>query len=69
MPGVGGAALFDYIRHLPGEVASRVVFVTGDTANIETQQVVGRTGNPMLAKPFTLDELMETVDRVAAGSR
>ena len=65
MPGAGGAAVFDYIRQLPGEVTSKVVFVTGDTASIDTQEFVASTGNPMLAKPFTVEELMETVGWVA----
>ena len=69
MPGLGGEALFDHMRQLPGGVSSRIVFVTGDTANITTQEFIQRTGNPVLSKPFALEELMETVRRFAVRPR
>jgi CheY-like chemotaxis protein/anti-sigma regulatory factor (Ser/Thr protein kinase) len=69
MPGIGGAELFENLRQLPGDIISRVVFVTGDTASITTQEFIERTGNPVLAKPFTLEQLTETVSRYEARSR
>jgi two-component system NtrC family sensor kinase len=69
MPGIDGAELFDRLRQLPGDIASKVVFLTGDTANIATQEFIERTGSPVLGKPFTLEQLVDTVDRFAAGLR
>ena len=49
MSGLGGSEVFDYIRQLPGDLAARVIFSTGDVANIETQEFIERTGNPVQA--------------------
>ncbi len=65
MPGVKGTQIFDYIRQLPGNAASRVLFVTGDTTDMTTQDFIAATGSPMLAKPFTLEELRASVQRIA----
>ena len=67
MPGIDGAELFDHLRHLPGDIASKVLFLTGDPANIATQEFIERTGSPVLGKPFTLEQLLDTVDRFTAG--
>ena len=67
MPGVDGAGLYEYLRGVRGDLTSRIVIVTGDTASIETQEFIQRTGSPVLAKPFTLEELMEVVRQF--GSR
>ena len=61
MPGLSGSALFDYIRQIPGSVSSKVVFVTGDTLNIKTREFIDATGNALLAKPFTMEELTRTL--------
>ncbi len=65
MPGIKGTQLFDYIRQLPGNVASRVLFVTGDTTDMATQDFIAQAGSPMLAKPFTLEDLRASVQRIA----
>ena len=69
LPDVSGAALFEHMRQLPGEVASRVVLITGDIMGAQTQEFIERTGNPVLVKPFALEVLTETVRRFAARSR
>ncbi|MCI0437590.1 MAG: ATP-binding protein [Chloroflexi bacterium] len=67
MPGVDGAELFEHVRRLPGNVASRVLFITGDTTNSNTRDFIAETGNPWLTKPFTLEKLLSAVGRVAAN--
>ena len=57
--------LFERIKQLPDDVSSRVMFITGDTSNPVTREFITSTGNPMLAKPFTLDGLVSSVCRFA----
>lgn len=70
MPGLSGAALFDYIKdHFGDEVSSKVVFITGDTTNSATGEFINKTGNPLLTKPFSLDDLLTVVGRFAMRQR
>lgn len=46
-------------RH-PG-MANRVVFLTGDVSNPRMRDVLRRSGNPPLAKPFQLDAIGSTI--------
>jgi len=43
------------------ELARRVVFLTGDVVNEETEAFLRSTGNPHLAKPFQLARVEEAV--------
>ena len=65
MPGIDGVELFDYIKQLSDDVSSRIMFITGDISNPATREFITKTGNPMLAKPFTLDGLVSSVCRFA----
>ena len=65
MPGIDGMELFDYIKQLSGDVSSRVMFITGDISNPATREFITSTGNPMIAKPFTLDGLVSAVRKFA----
>ncbi len=65
MPGLDGIELFERIKQLPDDVSSRIMFITGDTSNPVTREFITSTGNPMLAKPFTLDGLVSSVCRFA----
>ena len=68
MPGIGGMELYDYMHQLPGDLTSKVVFVTGDTADLDTRQFLERTGNLVLEKPFGLGQLLKAVGHLV-GSR
>jgi signal transduction histidine kinase len=52
MPDLPGDKLWQRIRTERPALAKRVVFVTGDTANPDTQRVLADTGRPVLHKPF-----------------
>ncbi|MCH8108865.1 MAG: response regulator [Chloroflexi bacterium] len=65
MPGIDGMELFDHIKQLSGDVSSRVMFITGDISNPATREFITSTGNPMIAKPFTLDGLVSAVRKFA----
>ena len=66
MPGIGSETLFDHIRGLPGGVSDRVLYVTGDSTNPDTRAFIDKTGSPVLTKPFTIEDLLSTVRRMAA---
>ena len=44
----------------------RVIVISGDVANPETQEIIDRMGMPYLVKPFDLDELLGLVVEVCS---
>jgi CheY-like chemotaxis protein len=56
MPGFSGERLYDFIKATDPELAKRIVFVTGDTVNPETQNFLQSTGNLYIGKPFRVEE-------------
>ena len=67
LQGSSGASLFEWIRARSEAAASRVLFVTGDAGNPVTKEFIVKTGRPMLAKPFTLDDLLVAVADIVPG--
>ena len=63
MPGMDGKQFFRVLTVNAPELASRVVFLTGDTVRDDTRVFLEMARRPMLAKPFDLDEL----ERLVAG--
>jgi len=61
--GVDGGQVHAWIvRHRP-DLATRVVFITGDIANEETVATLRQTGAPCVEKPFRVHQLIEAVTR------
>jgi len=61
--GVDGGQVHAWIaRHRP-DLASRVVFITGDIANEETVVTLRQTGAPCVEKPFRVQQLIEAVSK------
>jgi DNA-binding NtrC family response regulator len=61
--GVTGADVRDWIhRHRP-ELASRIVFITGDTASPETATLLAQGQTPCVEKPFRVQQLMDAVEK------
>lgn len=61
--GVNGADVHAWIvRHRP-ELASRLVFITGDIANEETAATLERTGVPCVEKPFRVQQFISVVEQ------
>ncbi len=58
MPELNGAELYEL---LPESVVAKVVFMTGDTANVSTRTLVEKTGSTVLSKPFKLGELRQII--------
>src|SRR3989475_62316 len=62
-----GFDLFDQLRTEGQGREQRIVFTTGDSISTQTRDALERADRPVLRKPFSLDELRELLDRVAAG--
>lgn len=64
MPGMSGQQLYQHIRSLDENLARKIVFITGDTFSSGTVNFISQTGNPMIAKPFRLEDLMSSLSRI-----
>jgi DNA-binding NtrC family response regulator len=64
MPGgVTGADVHAWIvAHRP-QLASRILFITGDLVNEETVGLLRRTGAPFVEKPFRVQQLLSSVEK------
>ena len=69
MPGMSGTELFRQLQSSYKELARRVIFVTGDTLNAETRELLESSGGRWLGKPYKLDELERQVQACLAEAR
>ena len=66
MPGLDGPALYEWVeRHRP-QLIDRIGFVTGDTLGAAAARFIGRTGRPVIEKPFTPQSVQELVSQLGA---
>jgi CheY-like chemotaxis protein len=64
MPGtVNGAEVHSWIQANRPELAARIILISGDTANSETQSLLERSGTPCIEKPFRVQHLLSVVER------
>ena len=61
--GVDGAQVYAWIATHRPELASRLVFITGDIANEETAATLRRTGAPCVEKPFRVHDFIAVVEQ------
>jgi CheY-like chemotaxis protein len=61
--GVDGAQVYSWIATHRPELASRLVFITGDIASEETAATLRRTGAPCVEKPFRVHEFISVVEQ------
>ena len=61
MPGMSEQDLFQLIQGIGERPPCKVIFITGDTMNPATLDFIAHTGNPVVTKPFSLEELLQTV--------
>jgi CheY-like chemotaxis protein len=61
--GVDGAQVYAWIATHRPELASRLVFITGDIANEETAATLRRTGAPCVEKPFRVHDFISVVEQ------
>jgi len=64
MPGaVNGAEVHDWIQKNRPDLGSKIILISGDTANSETQELLARSGTPCIEKPFRVHQLMSLVEK------
>ncbi|MBZ5549210.1 MAG: response regulator [Acidobacteriia bacterium] len=61
--GVDGAQVHAWIAAHRPELASKLVFITGDIANEETAATLRRTGAPCVEKPFRVQQFIAVVEK------
>jgi two-component system, cell cycle sensor histidine kinase and response regulator CckA len=64
MPGsINGADVHDWVRKNRPELSSRMILISGDTANSETQTLLASSPTPCLEKPFRVQKLISMVEK------
>jgi CheY-like chemotaxis protein len=66
MPFMNGQEFYQRVAEKNQSVANRIIFLTGDVVNEETQSFLKSTGNPHLAKPFQLANLQVVIAETLA---
>jgi len=66
MPVMGGADLYRRLQEQGSPLARRLVFITGDTVAVETRGFLQSVENDVLAKPFRIRDVHDTVRRALA---
>ncbi len=61
--GVDGSQVHAWIAAHRPELASKLVFITGDIANEETAATLRRTGAPCVEKPFRVQQFIAVVEK------
>ena len=62
MPGsIDGKTLYELIQEENPDLAARMIFITGDTMELETENFLKRLPNRHVKKPFTIDELIGSI--------
>jgi PAS domain S-box-containing protein len=64
MPGFSGMDFYRRIRTERPALAGRIVFITGDTANLSTRRFIEENELTILEKPFELPDLIRVIRRV-----
>ena len=59
--GVDGGHVYSWLAQHRPELATRIVFITGDIANEETVATLRQTGAPCVEKPFRVQQLIDVV--------
>jgi CheY-like chemotaxis protein len=61
--GVDGGQVHAWISRNRPELASRIVFITGDIANEETVATLRATGAPCVEKPFRVQQFIDVISK------
>lgn len=64
MPGaVNGAEVHGWIQKNRPELKTRIILISGDTANSDTQAFLAKSGTPCIEKPFRVQQLISVVEK------
>ena len=63
MPGsINGADVHHWIQKNKPELGERIILISGDTANSETQSLLRDSATPCIEKPFRVQQLISIVE-------
>lgn len=63
-PGINGMDLYRYLQKEQPELSMNVIFMSGDALSRNVAAFLVETKRPFLAKPFTINDLRTTVQKV-----
>ena len=64
MPGeINGVDIHQWIQKNRPALRNRVILISGDTANSETQALLAKSEIPCIEKPFRVQQLISTVEK------
>ena len=64
MPGtMNGAEVHAWIQENRPDLGARIILITGDTANSETQELLEQSDTPCIVKPFRVQQLLSIVEK------
>src|SRR5438067_1141695 len=61
--GIDGGDVHAWVSSNRPELASRLVFITGDVANEETVATLRKTGAPCVEKPFRVQQFISVIEK------
>ena len=67
LPTMDGKEFYQWLKEKHPQLASRVIFTTGDVMGGDTQIFLEQTGRPFLPKPFTPAQLKSIVRETLKG--
>ena len=68
MPVMSGQRLFRLIEEFNGDLAKKVIFLTWDTFSPESRDFLSSINNPVLEKPFVIEELRKQLAELTEQS-
>jgi PAS domain S-box-containing protein len=68
MPGIGGEGFFDTLLREQPQLKNRVIFQTGDTVSLESLRFIEKSNRPLLAKPYTIQDLQKAIAAVIVAT-
>ena len=67
MPGMSGREVFQLMEESDPQAAKKVIFITGDASDPDTRDFIAKSNNPVVLKPFHLDDVCRQVLNVVQG--
>ena len=61
MPGMSGKEFYRTLKSIRPEAVNNIIFMSGDSANQETENFLKETGNLFLHKPFTIAQVKNII--------
>jgi CheY-like chemotaxis protein len=68
MPGMDGVTFYQQLKGIGSPYLDKLIFITGDTMDHKIQEFLKSINNPLLDKPFGLDDVKEAIRRLLANS-